>query len=126
MSFFHAVVWIDHHNALIQQFDAEHVRADKFHEHRRYTRQHGSSVRSEHEFFAEVCDALMDVKEVVVTGSHTAQADFWHDMEEHRPALSAQVVGWETVDHQTDGQLVALAKQFFARYDRMRGASTQG
>lgn len=121
MALFHAVAWIDHHHALVQQFDATEVRAETVKEHRNYTRQHGSGVRTEHEFFGEVCDALMGIGEILVTGSHTAQADFKHYVEKHRPALTSRIVGWETVDHPTDGQLLALAKTFFEKYDRMQG-----
>jgi stalled ribosome rescue protein Dom34 len=124
MPFFHAVVLVDHHSALIQQFDTNEVHAEKVKDHRHYTRQHNSGVRTEHRFFAEVCDALSEVTEILVTGSHTAQADFKHYVEKHRPALSPKIVGWETVDHPSDGQLVALAKTFFAKYDRMRGLKT--
>ena len=76
MTLFHAVVWTDHQSAQVLQFDAEHVVAEKLHAHTHHTAQHGSSVRSEHEFFAEVCAALDDIAEVLVTGSHTALADF--------------------------------------------------
>jgi hypothetical protein len=125
MTLVHAVAWIDHHHALVQQFDADHVHAEKVKAHDRYTRQHHSGVRTEHEFFAEVCDALSDIPEVLVVGSHTAQADFKRYVEKHRPALSPHLVGWETVDHPTDAQLVALARDFFAKFDRMRGNFTK-
>ena len=78
MTMFHAVVWIDHHSAQVLQFDAEHVQAQKVKSHQHQTRQHGSGVRTEHEFFGDVCDALAGIQEVLVTGSHTAQADFKH------------------------------------------------
>lgn len=126
MPLFHAVAWIDHHHARVQQFHATEVRAETVKDHRHYTRQHGSSVRTEHEFFGEVCDALAGIGEVLVTGSHTAQSDFKHYVEKHRPALLPLIKGWETVDHPTDGQLVALAKSFFVKYDRMQGLSTNG
>ena len=75
---FHAVVNLDHHKANILQFDAEHVESEKIKASTHYTRQHGSAVRSEHEFFAEVCAALEGITEVLVTGSSTVQADFKH------------------------------------------------
>ena len=123
MSLFHGVVLIDHHNAQVLQFDAEQARAEKVKAHTHYTRQHGSGVRTEHEFFGEVCDALAGIAEVLVTGTHTAQADFRHYVEKHRGAVAKQIVGWETVDHPTEGQLLALARQFFAKYDRMAGTT---
>ena len=119
MSLFHAVVWIDHHNAYVMQFDAEHVQSQKVKAHTHHTRQHGSSVRTEHEFFGEVCDALAGITEVLVVGSHTAHADFRHYADRHRPNVVRQVIGWETVDHPTEGQLVAFARKYFLKHENM-------
>lgn len=119
MTLFHAVVWIDHHNALIQQFSAEEVQAKRVKDHSHYTRQHGSAVRAVHEFYAEVCDALKGVPEILVTGSSKSQADFRHYVDKHRPALAPHILGWETVDHLSDGQLIALGRKFFDRIDRV-------
>jgi stalled ribosome rescue protein Dom34 len=124
MTLFHAVVLIDHNQAQVLQFDAEHVQAQKLKAHSHYTKQHGSQVRSEHEFFGHVCDALEDVAEVLVTGSKTALADFKHYADKHRPQTSQRVVGYETVDHPSEHQLIALARQYFLRYDRMAGTPT--
>lgn len=124
MTTFHAVVRIDHQQAEVLQFDAEHVQAQKVKTHTHHTAQHGSGVRTEHEFFAHVCDALAGIAEVLVVGSKTAQADFRHYVEKHRPALARQVVGYETVDHPTPNQLVAFARQYFLKYDRMAGTPT--
>jgi len=111
----HAVAWIDHHTAHVLQIDAEKVLDQKVNEHVHYTRQHGSNVRTEHEFFAEVCDALEGIPSVLVAGSHTAQADFRHYVEKHRPAVATQIAGWQTVDHPTEGQIVKMAREFFVK-----------
>lgn len=124
MSLFHAVVWLDHQNAQVLQFDADQVQAQTVKSHRHYTRQHGSAVRDEHEFFGEVCSALAGITEVLVTGGHTAQADFKHYAEKHQPAIAACIVGYETVDHPSDNQLVAMARQYFVKADRMAGLRT--
>ncbi len=124
MTSFHAVVRIDHQNAEILQFDAEHVESQKIKTHTHHTAQHGSKVRTEHEFFGEVCDALSDIPELLVAGSHTAQADFRHYVEKHRPALVPHILAYETVDQPTSGQLVALARKTFLKIDRMRGTPT--
>ena len=124
MTTFHAVVRIDHQHAEILQFDAEHVQAQKVKAHSHHTAQHGSGVRTEHEFFGHVCDALAGVTEILVVGSKTAQADFKHYVDKHRPALARQVVGYETVDQPTQNQLVAFARQVFLKYDRMAGTPT--
>jgi hypothetical protein len=124
MTTFHAVVWLDHHQAQVFQFDAEHVQASKVKAHAHHTAQHGSGVRSVHEFFAQVCDALQGIPEVLVTGGKTSLSDFRHYVEKHRPALGPHIAGWETVDHPSDKQLVALARQYFLKYDRMAGVPT--
>jgi stalled ribosome rescue protein Dom34 len=119
MSLNHAVAWIDHHNAQVLQIDAEQVVGQKVKEHVHYTRQHGSSVRSEHEFFGEVCDSLAGIESVLVTGSHTAQADFRHYVEKHRPTVATQIKGWETVDHPTEAEIVKIGREFFAQRGEM-------
>jgi hypothetical protein len=120
MSVTHAVVWTDHQTAQVLQFDAEHVKAQKIRAHHHYTRQHHSGVRTEHEFFGEVCDAVEGVKEVLVTGSHKAIADFRHYAEKHRRATATHIVGYEVVDQPSDKQLIALARQYFLKHDRMK------
>ena len=124
MTMFHAVVQIDHHQAQVLQFDAEHVQAQKVKASTHHTRQHGSAVRSEHEFYAHVCDALAGITEVLVAGSQQSQADFRHYVEKHRPAVAKQIVGYETIDHPTEAQLVAMARKYFVKYDRMAGTPT--
>ena len=123
MPLFHAVLQIDHQQALLVQFDADQVLPHKIKAHSHPTKQHGSAVRSEHEFYAEVCDALAGISEVLVAGSRTALADFKHYVDKHRATLVPVIAGWETVDHPTEGQLVALARQFFLKHDRMAGTA---
>ncbi len=124
MTLFHAVLWTDHQSAQVLQFDAEHVQTEKVKAHTHHTAQHGSGVRSQHEFYAHVCDALAGIPEVLVTGSHQAQADFRHYVTKHRSALAPHIVGSETVDHPSERQLVAMARKWFTAYDRMAGTPT--
>lgn len=124
MSLFHAVVWLDHTQAQVLQFDAEHVQGQKIKTHTHYTTHHGSTVRTQHEFFGEVCDALAGITEVLVTGPRQGMADFRHYAEKHRTATAKHIVGYETVDHPSDKQLVALARKYFLKHDRMSGSPT--
>lgn len=123
MSLSHAVAWIDHHNAQVLQIDADQVVGQKVKEHVHYTRQHGSSVRTEHEFFGEVCDSLAGIESVLVAGSHTAQADFRHYIDKHRPAVATQIKGWETVGHPTEGEIIKMAREFFIQRGEMAAGS---
>jgi len=124
MTMFHAVVWIDHMTAQVLQFDAEHVQAQKVKAHSHHTAYHGSTVRTEHEFFGQVCDALAGIAEVLVVGPKTGIADFQHYVQKHRAALAKQIVAYEVVDHPSENQLVAMARKYFLKYDRMNGVPT--
>ena len=121
MHAFHAVVHTDHQLAEVVRFDVEPVHSQMVKAHVHDTRQHHSEVRTEHEFFGSVCDALDDVTEVLVTGSHTATADFRHYVDKHRPLVARRIVGYEVVDHPTQNQLVALARTFFTHFNLMSG-----
>jgi stalled ribosome rescue protein Dom34 len=124
MTLFHAVAWVDHQSAQILQFDAEHIQAQKVRSHSHHTRQHGSSVRTEHEYYAEVCDALAGVSEVLMVGPKTGLADFRHYVEKHRSSVGRQIVGWEVQERMSEAQFVAMARQYFLKYDRMSGTPT--
>jgi len=126
MTLFHAIVWIDRQSAQILQFDAEHVQAQRVKAHTHHTAQHGSSVRTEHAFFGQVCDVLDGIPEVLVAGGKKAQADFGRYVEKHRPALAKLIVGWETVARPAENQFVGLARQYFMKYDRKAGTRTPG
>jgi len=121
MTLFHAVVWVDHQSAQVLQFDDEHVQASKVKAHSHHTPQHGSGVRTQHEFFGEVCDALAGIPEVLAVGPRTGLSDFEHYAKKHRAETAARVVAYEVVDHPSEKQLVALARKQFLKIDRMAG-----
>lgn len=121
---FHAVLWIDHQNAQVLQFDDTHVEAHKVKAHTHHTAQHGSRVRTEHEFFASVCDALEGIGEVLAMGPRTGLDAFRHYVEKHRAALLPRIVDFQTADHPTDNQMVAEARRYFLKHDRMSGVPT--
>jgi len=121
MSLYHAVAFVDHQSAQILQFGSDHVAEKKLHQQLKFTRAHHSGVRTEHEFFGEVCDALDGIAEVLVTGGHTGLADFRHYVNKHRPLTAARIVSYEVVDHPTENQLVALARKHFVKLDEFIG-----
>ncbi len=109
----HAVVWIDHHHASILQIDASSVQPRQVRAHVHPTAQHGSEVRTEHEFFADVCGSLEGIGAVLVTGGKTALVDFRHYAEKHQPQTAARIVAYDIVAHPTEKQLAALGRHFF-------------
>jgi len=68
-----------------------------------------------------MCATRDDIAEIMVSGSKTALADFKHDADKHCPQTAKRIVGYEPVDHPSELQLIALARQYFLRHDRMSG-----
>ena len=65
-------------------------------------------------------DRLAEAAEVLVVGPGVAKLEFIKHVAKHEHALEPKIVGVETVDHPTDGQLVAYARRYFRAADRMR------
>ena len=124
MNTLHAVLRIDPHSAQLLRFDDDHVNASKAKEHTHHTAQHGSAVRTEHEFFGHVSDSLTGVEEILVVGGCNAAENFRHYCQKHRPQLIAHILDVLVVDHPTEAQLVALARRYFIAHDRMAGIPT--
>src|ERR1700733_54131 len=83
MSITHGVALVSHQSAQVIEFSEDAMHAVKTDQHAHPTRQHASGVRSEHEFFGAVCDQIEEFSQLLVTGGHTALADFSHYVEKH-------------------------------------------
>ena len=114
-----AIVHVTHQAAHAIEFDGESSHATNLAQHAHATRQHGSDVRSQHEYFGAVCDLLDEFPRVVVAGCHTALADFQHYVAKHRSHTTDRIAAYEIVDQPTDNQLVALARKRFEALDRL-------
>ncbi len=55
-----------------------------------------------------------------MVGPAKAKLELIRYLHKHAHALGTKVVGVETVDHPTDGQLVAYARTYFVAADRMK------
>lgn len=56
---------------------------------------------------------------MLLVGPEDAKTHFQQHLERHHhEALGKKVIGVETVDHPTDGQIVALAKKFLKAHLR--------
>jgi stalled ribosome rescue protein Dom34 len=115
----HVVVWVDHDAAQVMHTDRGPKPAVTVKSQHHYTRQHGSEVRTQHEFFAHVCDALANEDEVLVVGPGVALADFRHYVNKHRPAAANRFLGWQVEDRMTDPQLAALGRKYFDQLHRL-------
>ncbi|MBL8385720.1 MAG: translational machinery protein [Burkholderiales bacterium] len=128
MSFSHAVVWLDHSEAHVLHFndeaaESEKVRARSKHQHQHHKKGSvgaGHAAEDQH-YYHEVALAVADAQEILVVGPAGAKLALIKHMQKHDPAIADKVVGVESVDHPSDGQLLAYARHYFVKVDRMRG-----
>jgi stalled ribosome rescue protein Dom34 len=123
---FHAVVWIDHHEARVFHFSATDVDRLVLHPDHptRHIHHKANSVGSgraaeDHDFFRAVAQSIADAGAVLVTGPADAKTRLNKYISEHDPKLMKIIVGVETVDHPSDARLVAYARHYFKAEDRM-------
>lgn len=113
------VIYLTHQSAHAIELDGESSEGTNVVQHVHATRQHGSLVRTQHEYFGAVCDLLEEFPQVIVASGHTTLSDFRHYVAKHRAPLSDRISAYEVVDHPTDNQLVALARKRLDALDRL-------
>ena len=127
MSHYHAVVWLDHSEAHVMHISPDDVEKSVIHpahphqhlHHKANSRGSGHATLDK-PFLEEVSHALAPVGAVLVTGPGSAKTEFVTYVNSHHPDIAKKISGVETLDHPSDGALVALARKFFKADDRMR------
>lgn len=123
---YHAILWIDHHEARILEFNAEERDAADVvkprhpvkHLHTKAGSLSSWRAKEDAAYFDEVAKHLEGPGEVLVVGPANAKLAFVKYTGEKHKALSDRIVGVETVDHPTDGELVNFARSYFEKVDR--------
>ncbi len=62
---------------------------------------------------------------MLLTGPGLVKTALHHHIDQRKPLLAKRVVGVETLDHPGDGELLAFARKYFEKVDRMLGTSRQ-
>lgn len=127
MSLNHAVVWIDHREAHVIQFDAQATESEIIKTKSKHPQVHQKAgiigtghYDADQSYLHQVTQALSDADEILIVGPGSAKLELFKHAQNHDVKISEKIVGIETVDHPTDKQLLAHAKQYFARVDNMR------
>jgi stalled ribosome rescue protein Dom34 len=123
MNHFHAVCWIDHHEARVFHFDAHDferatIHTDKPNGHIHNKRAAEASHSDKH-FHEGVAAALADAQEILLLGPGQAKTEFGAFLKARNPDLAKRVVATESADHPTDGEIVGRARRHFKAIDRM-------
>ncbi len=123
---FHAVVWIDHHEARVFHFSPTDVESLVLHPDHptRHIHHKANSIGSGHaaedkDFLHAVAQSVADAGEILVTGPANEKTELVKHIEQHDPQLKKKIIGVELVDHPSDAELVAHARKYFKLTDRM-------
>jgi stalled ribosome rescue protein Dom34 len=122
----HAVVWIDHKEARVfhvhpSSTEETTVLAPQHHIHR-HPAGHGEPrehPEDQRQFLSGVARTLEGADAILIVGPSSAKLELFRHLHEHHRPLERRVVGVESADHPTDGQIVAMARQYFHASDRM-------
>jgi hypothetical protein len=128
----HVIVWLDHREAHIIAFNRDTaippviVRSPYQHEHlHRRADVVGSGKASERsEYYEQVVTTIRDVPAWLIVGPANAKLVFAKHVSRLHADLLDHIVGIETVDHPSDGQLLKYARQYFVKAERMAGIPT--
>jgi len=126
-SHYHAIVWIDHREAKVFHFNATEVDYMILHPHNPTSHIHhkadaigSGDAPLDQEFFERVAEAIADAKAILITGPASAKSELAAHVARHHPDIARCVLGVETIDHPSDGALVAVARLYFKTDDRRR------
>lgn len=117
MNTFHAVVWMDQSEAHVVMFDREHAETHRIQSRSHHKHQGKASDMAP--FFAEVAQALAQTREVLLAGPGLVRHQFRDWVAKHHASIADVVVDSVAADHPTDAQLVAMARQYFKKFDNM-------
>jgi hypothetical protein len=124
---YHALIWIDHREAKVYHFDATEVDRTVIpsthpQQHLHHKANSGDSGHApvDRTFLDHVSQAVAKTGAILITGPAGAKVELRAFIESKYPDLAKRISGIETVDHLSDGELVAFGRSFFKADDRMR------
>ena len=124
---YHAAIWIDHREARVFHFSPTEVERLVVHpEHpTKHIHHKANSIGSghaaaDHEYLQAVVASVADAGAVLITGPANAKTELIKHIHQHDPKMMKVIAGVETVDHPSDGALVAYARKYFKAADLMQ------
>lgn len=121
---FHAVVSIDHAEAVVFEFAENDVSEHRIKATDRQGNIHhkAGSVGSGHahdrkSYLAAIVDALKPSHEILIVGHGTAKDELASFIRDHAHLLAPRIMGVRTMDQASDAEILAFARKFFETKD---------
>ena len=119
MSFNNTVVWLDHTKAQVIHFDKNASESESMkthsthpHPHQKHSDSHDNG-NDNTEFYKDIANALSDSAQILVVGPAEEKTAFVTYLTSKLPAIADKIKSVETVDHPSDAQLLAYAREHF-------------
>ena len=126
MSQVHAIVWLDHREARVIGFSIGKKETIEVSSNREERRIHhkmkaigSGKLADDHHFFDEIAAVLTDMQEVLIVGPGNAKTAFETYLLHRHADVGKRVVGRETLDHPSEGELLAHARKYFEAHDQL-------
>ena len=115
MRFEHALVWSDATSARVLYFEDQTLPIRRFAKAIRLRAHGASGERAADRLLADVCEALADTPQLLLTGTSEAIEAFERHVESNACRIAARIVGVQRVDAPSRKRLSALARWHFTR-----------
>lgn len=124
---FHALVWTDHRLAKVFHFTAdanETVLVHSTHEHE-HLHHKANSAGSGHaqvdkDFLERIAQSVAHAGAFLIVGPGNAKTELHTHIKHAHPLMAAKISAVETLDHPSDGELLAHGRRFFDADPRLR------
>lgn len=118
----HLVVWIEHDHAKIFTYtpgQSSKKELKNKHSGSHHTGGHEHEKKNSlQKFYHEVAVEAKGATEILIVGPGLAKTEFKSHLESHHHHdLAKTVIGVETMDKSTDGEIQNMAKKFFQKYN---------
>ena len=112
----HVVAWIDERDAKLFAFDRKNADQETVH-HMHGDRQIRHTGDGAH--LREITDALAGFSEILIVGPGHAKWQLRAYLNQHAPRISQRVMAVLQAERQSDRQIVAHARKYFSRIERL-------
>lgn len=112
-------ILIDSEHAKIFSFEAGEVTHHAYHRHepQHHTGHTQDQEKKSEHFFHQVAEHLKGAEHLLLMGAGLGKEHFKTHLEGHHHELAKLIVGVDTVDHPTDNQIVAHAREAFLKHN---------
>jgi hypothetical protein len=124
---YHALIWIDHRVAKVFHFNAEDssretVNSTHPHQNLHHKANSGDSGHApvDKDYLEHVAKAIANAGAILVVGPGSAKTELHTHIKKLHPKIAERISAVETVDHPSDGALLAHGRRHFQADDRMR------